>query len=395
MITMMNRNLRKLFLIILYSLITSCLSAQYLIYSDSIPVQHIRVPLPYLKGGTIQDNITDIQYFPLEIKEKADIINRVSDIVANAHTIALYSNLFAKNSVSSSFYMYGGDGNLKHRFSTINDFKSSTINEIKPCDDGFIIRTGDSAIQIDTMGEWKKSPNPLNDLSDSVYMDKTTSWYYQSFRQRESGPIKVGLYKNNIPYISYITGSKPNLLYDLDKPFSPYAKRENTAYSTFPFSTDVFELSDKEIRNVYRFIFPLDYTLDTAQYRLVNDEEGKKAFDWKHPHTIHGFDNVIRYRNYLILQLKYLKGDSQWIALNLNTNDIVDLESLLPDPSSDYMPIIGAHKRLISNGEYLYSILYPNEIVDQNEEKGSRPITDRARSLSKSKNPILVRFKLK
>ncbi|PRD49215.1 hypothetical protein [Sphingobacterium haloxyli] len=121
----------------------------------------------------------------------------------------------------------------------------------------------------------------------------------------------------------------------------------------------------------------------------------KKAFDSKYPNAVNGFDNVIRYKDYLLLQLKYFNGNAQWIALNVETKDIVDIGGLLPDSSSDYMPIMGWQQFLRTDGEYLYAILYPNELVDRWGGKENRPITARARLLSKSKNPILAKFKLK
>lgn len=377
----------------LFLLTTICSSAQYLIYPDSIPVQTIRVPLPYLKGGTVQDYITDIQYFPLETKEKTDIINQVSDIVINSNTIILHSNLFSNNAVNSAISIYDTQGNLKHRLSTRDDFKSLMINEMKAWGRGFLVRTIHDAIEIDSTGHWDKTLNPMNDMADSLCMD-TSTWYYQSFRQRDSTSVEVGLYLDTVPYIRYNTNINPTLVDDLDKPFSPYFKQVNAAYSTFPFSTEIFELSDEGIRQVYKFILPLDYTPDTAQYRSVKDEEQKKAFDSKYPNAVNGFDNVIRYKDYLLLQLKYFNGNAQWIAFNVETKDIVDIGGLLPDSLSDYMPIMGWQQFLRTDGEYLYAILYPNELVDKWGEKENRPITERARLLSKSKNPILVRFKL-
>lgn len=384
----------RLLLSILFSLITNYLDAQYLIYPDSIPVQTIRVPLPYLKGGTIQDYFTDIQYLPLETKEKADVINHISDMVVNSNTIILHSNLASKNSVNSFISLYDTQGNLKRRLSTKDDFKSLMINEMKVWGNGFLVRTIHDAIEVEPTGHWNKTLNPINGMTDSLFMD-TSTWYYQRFGEGESTSVEGGLYLDTVPYIRYNTNATTTLVDDLENPFSPYFKKVNAAYSTFPFSTEIFELSDKNIRKVYKFILPLDYTPDVAQVRSIQDKHQKKAFDSNYPNAVNGFDNVIRYKNYLLLQLKYFNGTAQWIALNFETEEIVDIGGLLPDISSDYMPIMGWQQFLRTDGEYLYAILYPNELVDRWSEKENIPFAERARLLSKSKNPILVKFKLK
>ncbi|PRD49216.1 hypothetical protein [Sphingobacterium haloxyli] len=265
---------RWLFPFIFFVSVTNCSSAQYLVYPDSVPVQTIRLPLPYLKSGTVQDYITDIQYFSLEIKEKADIIDRVSDIAINSDRIILHSNVFAKNAVNSSVFIYDTQGNLKHRLSTKDDFQSSSLNEIKPWRLGFLARSVHDAIELDTSGQWNKTPNPINDMGDSLCMDNST-WYYRSFRERDSGLPKIGLYLDAIPHIRYSAQTKPALTGELNTPLSPYFKQANIAYCTFSFSTEIFELSDKNISQVYKLILPLDYTPDTAQFRSVKDATEK------------------------------------------------------------------------------------------------------------------------
>lgn len=393
--TPITQKLTRLLLSLLFVFVTNYLSAQYLIYPDSIPVHTVRVPLPYLQGGTVQDYITDIEYFPLEAKEKADMINSVSDISINSDRIIVYSNSFTKNPPTSFLYVYDTKGNLKFRLSTRDDFQSSLLNEIKPWGRGFLARSMHHAIELDTAGHWNKTTNPFSDIGDSLYMDNAT-WYYQSFRERDAGAPKIGLYRDTIPYIRYSSGTKPTLFHDLDKPFSPYFKQVDAAYNTFSFSTEVFELTDRDIRQVYKFILPIDYTLDTAEYRLVKNEDEMKSFSSRYPNAVVGFDNVIRYKTYLLLQLKYINGKSQWIALNVETNDFIDLQSLLPDSSSEYTAVTGSQEFLNTDGEYLYSMIYPDQFVDRwGEIENKRPITEKARSLSKSKNPVLVRFKLK
>lgn len=381
-------------LTLLCLVLTNHLSAQYLIYPDTIPVHTIRVPLPYLKGGTVQNYITDLQYFPLESKETADIISRVADIAINSDRVVLHFHVFSKKTVNTFVCIYDTAGRLKHKLSTIDDFQSSSLNEIKPWRRGFLARSIHAAIELDTAGHWNKTLNPINDMGDSLCIDNST-WYYRSFRKRDSGLPKIGLYLDTVPHIQYSSQTKPTLIADLNRPLSPYFEQANAAYSTFPFSTEIFELSDNGIRQIYKFILPLNYTLDTAEHRLVKNEEEKKVFISKYPNAVNGFDNVIHYKNYLLFQLKYLTGKTQWIALDTDTEQMIDLDGLLPDRSSDYMPIIGWQKFLRTDGEYLYSILYPNEVVDRWGEKENRLITERVKLLSKSKNPVLVRFKLK
>src|SRR5690606_36734302 len=172
------------------------------------------------KGGTVQNYITDLQYFPLESKETADIISRVADIAINSDRAVLHFHVFSKKTVNTSVCIYDTAGRLKHKLSTKDDFQSSSLNEIKPWRRGFLARSIHDAIELDTAGLRNETLNPINAMEDSLCIDIST-WYYRGFSERDSGLRTIGPYLDTVPHIQYSLQTKLTSTADLNRPPAP------------------------------------------------------------------------------------------------------------------------------------------------------------------------------
>ena len=101
-----------------------------------------------------------------------------------------------------------------------------------------------------------------------------------------------------------------------------------------------------------------------------------------------------RYKQYLLFQV--IGSTPTRIALNLTNNEIISLNKILPDKSNDFMEFLG-YNDMETDGEYIYSIIYPNDVAKAKEKSKieGHSIRKEYLQLEKSLNPILVRYKLK
>ena len=86
----------------------------------------------------------------------------------------------------------------------------------------------------------------------------------------------------------------------------------------------------------------------------------------------------------------------KWVAFDQKNNKFISLVDIVPDKSNDFLNIIN-REDLYTDGSLLYTFIYPDEIavakIKSKEEK--HMMRKKYADLEKSKNPILVRFKLK
>lgn len=388
----------KQFTLILFLSIVKGLSAQKLIYSDTIPTEQIRISPDHAMGGSVSDWIQELAYYPLETQDRKDIVSYVQEFCQNDSSIAVVDR-GNSGQAGPAIFIYTAQGKLIKRISLeemgLDEHK--TVNSIHRWEDGFIIGTPTYRVNMDQEGNFTKQHYAtFSSTSDDSVKIHDAVWYYTSPRYMHRRSSNEALILNNEVLVWYQQDNQPSVFFDLRDNFSSLYKQEDLVYAAFSYHYKVFELHVKGVQKLYDFIFPLSYTLDIGAYYSIREEESFQTFMAKNPKAILGFDNIIRYKDYLLLETKTLAGSSFWLAYNITTKEVIRLENIVPDQSNDYLPIMGWNKKLSTDGEYLYSIIYPNEmeLATRKCEEERHSMRQEYEKLLNYKNPILVRFKL-
>lgn len=373
------------------------LSAQSLQYSDKIPVEELRLSLQHALGGVVGERIQDLNYFQLYAKNKNEIINSVNNFIVNEDNIIITSNGSGDKFWMEDIFLIKKEGGLINKIPSkaLGLAESETINAVRSWKDGFIIGSSQSNFFIQNNGNIRKSI--ISDHSvfpdDSIKLNQA-AWYYYNSRDMKKKHDNTALKVNNEIMIQYGADRKADFFYDITSNFSNISKGDTIAYASFVNNYDVFELNDTAIQKIYKIMLPLENTLDTSLYYKISTDDSLTNFQKRTPNAIIGFDQILKYKDYLLLNLKSISGDKTWIAINLLTNELISLSNILPDTSNDFLPIMGWNQYLTTDGKYLYSVIYPNEIEDSKSkcEEENHPMTKKNKDLLNSINPILVRF---
>lgn len=364
---------------------------QQLLYSPNIPIQEIRISPKHASGGLVQHNISDLQYLPISADKKADLIDYINAVQISNGTIAVLSNGNAKVSLMDNA------GKITNTLKS-TDFKLPQIEPLQtltPSSGGFILGLVHFAVKLNNQGQHKviDLPAATNTANDSLTLNNTVWSFWQP---KEKSSDLTALQYNGQAVITYHKLSPYAISRDLDRNLSQPDMRHHSAFANFPNNYELFELGEQGIQKVYKFIFPKDISVDTALLYNIKDQIGFDKFMMENKEKLFGFNQILSYKDYLLLQLITYGGDRSWIAVNTNNQEVLAIKNIMPDASNDYLPIIGWNDYLLSDGEYLYSILYPNETGSAHNKSDEENHTMKKghANLIKSKNPILVKFKL-
>ncbi|GAA4141388.1 hypothetical protein GCM10022216_21400 [Sphingobacterium kyonggiense] len=382
--------MRIISLIFLLAICSNNTFAQRLLHSSDIPVQKLRIIPEQLRGGTVSEQLSDLEYIPLNSGKK-DVISSISyvEIIEDRIIFFDYQN--------GGVFIFDFKGNLIKRLKEIDGYKRKNDwrnYRLEKVGNHFNIIGQSLKAQFDKNGG-------LIELDQSYKFDRSSpktkvgSSYYQS------SPLFIAM--DTIADYALKFQDSVLIKYDtrdsIKASYTPYISlvkvSDNKAYAVFENTYQLFELGEKGIINRKQFIFPLKNTIDTSEY--IHFKDSRKSYDFltKNRSKIFGVGRPIPYKQYLILYISSL-GSSSWVAMNLETNEIINLNKILPDKSNDYVEFLD-HNFLISDGEYLYSCIYPNSIQsakDKSREE-SHELRKSYQEFAKSPNPILVRFKLK
>jgi len=389
--------MRRSFVSALFLLLVIGLNAQHLIYSDTIPTEQIRLSPNHAIGGFAGELLSDFAYFLLEIKGKTDIVGYITDVCQNGGHIAIIATRGGTaGGISHVVHLYKTTGHLVKVIS-LEDMSlgmDRTVNSIQAFGDGFALRTAQYRIKITKTGGYSiRHYNEFVSLADDSVVMENATWYYTSPRNRSKEALK----NDQSVEVWYASNTVPKVYLDIKQHLSPYHGDNRVAYATFSYNYKVFEMNKKQIQKIYDFILPISNTLDTSSYNQLQNWNDLKPYINKNPKVVLGFNSVFRYKKYLFLELKELKGGSIWLAYNLNSKEVINLKNIVPDSSNHFMLVIGWQNYLTTDGEYLYSLIYPNEVevAVKNSKLSNDPIKKSINVLRNSKNPILVRFKIK
>lgn len=368
------------------------LVAQRLIYSKDLPVEKIRIVPETTLGGTISEHITDLEYIPLKAN-KNQLLDQVYSCTLTPDRIGILSG-------KGYLYLYDIKGNLIKIFDQIPGVKKVKddhllFNNIVATEKGFRLTQGMRYINVDWDGNFIDTvaikPDTTRHATTTI---GSSSWHYLTpqFHNKKNMETKA-LRRGDSTIVTY---------QKMDSVFQPYnsygslseIQKNKKAYVSFTYSTQLFELDSLGVSKVYQFIFPLRNTLNLDEVVKIKDFVPLFQYINAHQGVITGIGDVFPYRDYLIIQL--LQNGSFTIALNPTTKEIIGLQNIIPDKDNDYLAFMNRNT-LGTDGEYLYSALFPEDIrqaigksVDERH-----PVSDRLKALEKNNNPIFVRFKLK
>lgn len=368
------------------------LVAQRLIYSKDIPVEKIRIVPETALGGTINERISDLEYIPLKANK--------NQLLDQAYTCILSNNRIGILSGKGHLYLYNIQGDLIKIFDQIPGVKKIRednlfFNHITTTEKGFRLTQGMRYVNVDWDGN----------LIDTITIKEDTTSHYTTTIGNSSWHYSVPQFHNKkiMETKTLSQGDRTIVTYQkMDSIFQPYnsygslseIQKNNKAYAKFTYSTNLFELDSSGVSKVYQFIFPLKNTLNLEEVIKLKDFMPVIQYMNAHQSVITGIGDVFPYRDYLMVQLQ-LKGNFT-IAINMKTKEIIGLRNIIPNKDNDYLAFMNRNI-LGTDGEYLYSILFPEDIrqaigksIDERH-----PVSDHLKALEKVNNPIFVRFKLK
>lgn len=368
------------------------LLAQRLIYSKDIPVEKIRIVPETALGGTINERISDLEYIPLKANK--------NQLLDQAYTCILSNNRIGILSGKGHLYLYNIQGDLIKIFDQIPGVKKIKednlfFNHITTTEKGFRLTQGMRYVNVDWDGN----------LIDTITIKEDTTSHYTTTIGNSSWHYSVPQFHNKkiMETKTLSQGDRTIVTYQkMDSIFQPYnsysslseIQKNNKAYAKFTYSTNLFELDSSGVSKVYQFIFPLKNTLNLEEVIKLKDFMPVIQYMNAHQSVITGIGDVFPYRDYLMVQLQ-LKGNFT-IAINMKTKEIIGLRNIIPNKDNDYLAFMNRNI-LGTDGEYLYSILFPEDIrqaigksIDERH-----PVSDHLKALEKVNNPIFVRFKLK
>jgi len=413
-------NHTKLFLCLWLVPFLPC-NAQRLLYPNSIPVEEIRVSPEHAMGGNVSDYLEHIQYFKLEKPNNGWI-----DQIETAYAVA--GRLILIDDINSKMYIYGSEGNLirdnfadpaaiRANYITNNiDNRSlyiSKFNKEKENDRGIVL-DGD---RYNLQGEWQEefilctqevNGKPTT-FGSCVKLNDSTWAFYESPRNSHfkgmDTPLVFRTDSTITPILRIDTLSvdfRKIKMYTGSGFFTSVLNGEMVAYYSHPFSYEVVEISSIGIEKIYKFVLPQKHTVPENIYELPEYQENTplsyfQDIDRNHP-LIREIDNIIRYRDYLLFSFdSYSVGG--YYAYSLKDKELVNIRHLVPDESNGFMPLFSRmNSQLFSDGEYLYSIVYAQEINESIRDfygREKRTVPNWIKDLTDYDNPILVRFKLK
>ena len=381
--------MRKILLLFLF--LSTFLSAysQRLIYTSDYPVEKIRIILEQLRGGTVSENLTDLEYIPLG-GGKNDIIDYISNIIITPNNIGIINNS------NQNLFIYDLKGNLIKRISEIEGFKpkNKVLFYYIQQEKGKIVAYGDKLkVVFNEKGEiLEKDLDYKYKGTKSFISLQDTKFYYGSpaSGKKDSLP-EYALKMNDSILVRYDPRDTIGFMFGTE---TIIKTSEEIGFAVFPNTYRIAQLNPTGVSKIIQLVFPFKNTVDTSNYDLYKSVQSYMKYIENNRDKIVSIAAAKRYKQYLLFQV--IGSNQTRIALNLSNNEIISLNKILPDKSNDYLEFLG-YNLLTTDGEYIYTIIFPNDIARAKEKSKIEGHSMRKEylQLEKSLNPILVRFKLK
>jgi len=389
-------------LITLFLIINLC-HGQQLIYDDKIPVKKLRVVIEQSRGGSVSDMLTDLEYIPLQGDNKDQIISYVNSIEVIDDKMGIVSG------VEGHFFLFDLEGKFVNKIDKVPGYKipasrnNNLFYYVANEDDTFAMYNRAFRVRVDLQGN----------IRDTMTMNHATV-KDDGFGQFVRKEITLG--RSNFKY--YGTGQSKNrkksdvlafndsviMTYDANDTILAQwhsedmtKQQQGKSYMTAGYNTKIFELDSTGIAKVYELILPARNTLDLKSTEAFKTDDFVKFQEYinNNKDKVISLQNIKAYKDYIIFQV-FRWGQIVWLAYNVKTNDVIGLSNIISDKSNDFMPLYDVNN-LFAHEDYLYSFIYPSQVSAAKGKSADERHTMRQSylDLEKSKNPILVRFKLK
>lgn len=303
-------------------------------------------------------------------------------------------------SVEGFLHIYSLDGKLIKTITKIDGFKPKWGNtlfyDLDEKEGDFILTHADFKTIVDVQGNIKDTftmeLNDQNEFIERQFKVGNSEYIQMDPRYSATKTTDHALLLGDSILVRYNPqDTMRNYFSAGDELYLPDAQR---ALLVFPYNYKIFELHEKGIHQIYDFIFPYKNTLDTVIYQNKDPEEYATYFE-ENPNILYGIAHPMFHGDYLLLYAASLQRTS-WLAHNLVTHETLGLNNIIPDESNDFMDLMGRDP-IYSDGEYLFSFIYPHQVsLAKNKSLDERhTMRIEYRDLEKHNNPILVRFKIK
>lgn len=381
----------KIFFICIYYFFSpiSILFAQRIIYPGDIPTQKIRIVLEQSMGGIVSERFSEISYIPLitDYKDRIDYVHNTS---------YLDDRMGIVDMAKGNFYIFSLKGELIQKISKIEGYRppeAKLFHASKAEKENFIVYTQDMTSTVDKAGNLVDTTFSIKNKPYNMTVKLgPNNFYYANGFGTENSEDKYALKMNDSTLIRYEI--RDTVHFGMGTGFGINKASRNKAFATFYNHYEIFELVPEGIHKIYDVVFPMKNSIDSTYY---TNKEYKDPFSYFGHNTdiVAGIGNIMQHADYLIIQVK--KGyDPLWLAYNLKTREVIDINKILPDKSNDFLNFMDI-AQLFSDGEYLYSFIYPNDIRAARNKSMDEKHTMRQEyaELEKYNNPIMVRFKLR
>ena len=378
-----NKKLRIIIFLMLLTQLSNYSFSQRLSYSRRIPIEQYRIDVDHAFGGNVQAIISHLEYIPLAGNTSNKLIQGIFKIEMLEDTLGILSS----KEKQAILFLYRTNGQLIKMIDIlqhVNIPKDQSIFEMKVWDNQFVLSTANYKIAIDARGENISVVKQVYEASDSVRINSAI-WKYAPYDQEQPFPSPA-LRRNGHTIIQYEQGRIYNDDFTASY-LSPVKKNTALSYLNIPPQQKVFVLDKDSVVKIYDFIFPLKNIIDTS---VVYTDKEYINLKMK-PNIISSMDNIIQHNDFLLFN----SGISTY-AFNVKTKSFLNFESIIPDSSNDFI-ILQSSQKIFTDGEYLYTIIYPIRVreAEQKCKEEHHMMRDAYQKLKNHKNPILVKFKLK
>lgn len=365
----------------------------------------LRIPLHQSQGANVEDLFLNIKYTPLENSKNARI-QEVEDFWATGDDIIVFDRR------GKAILFFYPNGKFKHKIDKVPNcapcnraetlFSSVFINKDKK----HIYAIYGTSMENVTMG--------IFDFNGK-FLGEKKEWYVLDGMGFLGNSIMMANYfldEKKIENIQFFHKEKMTTISLFDPKFkSDYSSFPNRIsknsyngklYWSEPYENIIYSIDSNAHVSSLELIFPMQYSLPKD---FVKNNFGRinNVIKTTYPNAIIGITNIMKIKNFMILNLMShisLDGLSS-VLLNSETGEVYDLNQVKPSAFNNYMPISSSKNQsffLDSNKEQLYSLIYPEDLIQHYSEDDNMKHIDKAPYYVKDivnnrevfKNPILA-----
>jgi hypothetical protein len=365
----------------------------------------LRIPLHQSRGANVEDLFRSMKYIPLENSKNA-MIQEVHDFWATDKEIIIFDRR------GKAVLFFGSDGRFKHKIDKVPNcapcnragvlFSSVFVNKEKR----EIYAIYGTSMDNVTMGTFDFDGNFLGEKKEWYTLDG------MGFIGNSILMVNYFFDEKKLDNMQFLHNGETTTMSFFDPKFKPdYSSFPNRIsknsyngklYWSEPYENTIYSIDSNAHISSVKLMFPLQYSLPKD---FVKNNAGKlnEAITSTYPNAIIGITDIIKVKDFMALNLMShipLNGISS-VLLNLETGEVYDLNQLKPSTLTNYMPISSRKNQsffLDSNKERLYSLVYPEDLIEHYNEadmikqinQAPSYVNDIVKNRDVFRNPILV-----